>query len=125
MAKKTKKSGTNEKNPATKTNIIENNDQTVNLDAAEKQGPIAFEFTDDGAAYIPPQEVGPDDQTELSEEETEAFAEAEKVIEKGLDTFVEVGTKLREIHKNRWYREKYSSFEKYCLSRWSISRSHA
>lgn len=54
--------------------------------------------------------------------------ELERVIEKGLDTFVEVGKALLEIRDSRLYRQEgHSTFEDYCHNRWRkrISRPRA
>lgn len=49
----------------------------------------------------------------------------EAVIERGLQTFCEVGEALLAIRDGRLYRQDYSTFEDYCTSRWHISRIHA
>lgn len=51
--------------------------------------------------------------------------ELEAVIERGLQTFVEVGNAIREIRDSELYRDEYSGFEEYCRERWgwSIRRS--
>lgn len=51
--------------------------------------------------------------------------ERELVIERGLNTFVEVGTALMEIRDQRLYREEYSNFEDYCRERWGFTRQRA
>lgn len=54
------------------------------------------------------------------------LADLEGVIQRGLNTFVEVGNALREIRGSRLYREQgYKTFEKYCRERWGWSRSYA
>lgn len=53
------------------------------------------------------------------------LTELEAVIERGLETFVEVGMALAQIQQERLYRENYSNFEDYCRARWSISRPRA
>jgi phage N-6-adenine-methyltransferase len=49
----------------------------------------------------------------------------ERVIERGLATFVEVGEALIEIRDRRLYRDSHASFEHYCLDRWGFRRAHA
>jgi len=49
----------------------------------------------------------------------------ERVIERGLATFVEVGQALIEIRDQRLYRATHTSFEDYCLERWGFRRAHA
>jgi hypothetical protein len=46
-------------------------------------------------------------------------------IEKGLATFIEVGTALLEIRDSRLYRETHSTFENYCRDRWQLQRKRA
>lgn len=53
------------------------------------------------------------------------LAECEKVIERGLNTFVEVGNAIREIRDERLYRESFATFEEYCQTKWGWSRVHA
>jgi archaellum component FlaC len=49
----------------------------------------------------------------------------EKTIERGLNTFIEVGIAIRQIRDNRLYRADYDTFEEYCRERWGWSRRHA
>lgn len=46
-------------------------------------------------------------------------------IERGLETFVDVGLALMEIRDRRLYRETHDRFEDYCRERWGFSRSYA
>jgi hypothetical protein len=57
----------------------------------------------------------------------EAFnlARHEQVIERGLNTFVEVGEALSAIRDGRLYRESHTTFEAYCRERWGMSASRA
>jgi hypothetical protein len=61
----------------------------------------------------------------LSVVETRALAEREAVIERGLATFVDVGTALAEIRDDRLYRAEHGTFEDYCRERWGFSDSRA
>lgn len=56
---------------------------------------------------------------------TERLCTCERVIERGLNTFVEVGNALLEIRDNRLYRANYSTFEEYCQTRWSFTKQRA
>lgn len=56
---------------------------------------------------------------------TTRLQELEQVIERGLETFVEVGNALREIRDAKLYKNTYSSFEEYCRVRWDMSRPTA
>lgn len=53
------------------------------------------------------------------------LAELEAVIERGLQTFVDVGTALLTIRDNRLYRETHGTFEDYCRERWGMVASRA
>ncbi|KKN28637.1 hypothetical protein LCGC14_0852100 [marine sediment metagenome] len=53
-----------------------------------------------------------------------SLSELEAVIERGLETFVEVGLALLAIRDRKKYRENYSTFEDYCRERWGWSRQH-
>lgn len=57
----------------------------------------------------------------------EAFRldQCEKAIERGLNTFVEVGRALTEIRDSKLYRQTHRAFEVYCKERWEIGRSRA
>lgn len=61
----------------------------------------------------------------LNAREVVRLDDAEQVIERGLHTFVEVGTALADIRDGRLYRESHGTFEAYCEQRWGLSRSHA
>ena len=51
--------------------------------------------------------------------------ELESRIEKGLQTFIDVGNCLLEIRDRRLYREQgYSRFEDYCQERWGWTKTH-
>lgn len=52
--------------------------------------------------------------------------EHEKVIEQGLETFLEVGHALLAIRDDRKYRAAgFESFERYCRERWEMSKAYA
>ena len=53
------------------------------------------------------------------------LAECEQVIERGLETFVEVGQALLVIREGRLYKDTHSSFDAYCRERWGWSRQQA
>lgn len=57
--------------------------------------------------------------------ETERLDALERVIEQGLQTFVDVGMALREIRDNRLYRATHDTFENYCQERWGWARRYA
>jgi phage N-6-adenine-methyltransferase len=62
----------------------------------------------------------------LEEPRGYTLAECEVTIERGLETFVEVGQALAAIRDGRLYRESgYTRFEDYCRQRWGWSKTHA
>ncbi len=60
----------------------------------------------------------------LTTQETVRLCELERIIQKGKDTFVEVGTALSEIRDAKLYRPA-QTFEQYCKDRWGFSRIRA
>ena len=50
------------------------------------------------------------------------LATCEGVIDRGLRTFVEVGTALLTIRDRRLYRREHATFEDYCQERWGMAR---
>lgn len=55
-----------------------------------------------------------------------SLEQLESVIERGVQTFVEVGLALMEVRDRRLYKEAgYTTFEKYCTGRWQFGRRHA
>lgn len=49
----------------------------------------------------------------------------EAVIERGLQSFIEVGQALQRIRDGRLYRDGFASFEAYCKGRWSFAVNYA
>jgi len=47
----------------------------------------------------------------------------EAVIQKGQESYVEVGKAFREIRDNRLYKKSYNTFEEYCEKRWGLDHS--
>src|SRR5260221_9150040 len=60
----------------------------------------------------------------LSPKESTRLEKCEAVIERGLQTFVEVGNALLEIRDSRLYRHEFATFEDYCRDQWQMSRRH-
>ena len=56
---------------------------------------------------------------------TRTFTELEAIIERGLTTFVDVGTALMEIRDGLLYRQTHPEFDDYCRERWGMSRFYA
>jgi len=61
----------------------------------------------------------------LTRAETIALGDCEQRIERGLKTFLEVGSALAAIRDNRLYRATHESFEAYSRERWNLSRPRA
>jgi hypothetical protein len=61
----------------------------------------------------------------LSRAERAELAESEGIIERGFNTFLDVGTALLRIKDRRLYRETHSTFEAYCRERFEMTRVHA
>lgn len=66
-----------------------------------------------------------DAQITLPAADAAELAQHEAVIERGLQTFYDVGTALLSIRDKRLYRADYSTFEDYCRERWQMSRIRA
>jgi hypothetical protein len=56
--------------------------------------------------------------------ESVRLCELERIIQKGKDTFVEVGTALSEIRDSKLYHPA-ATFEDYCKNRWGFSKWYA
>lgn len=61
----------------------------------------------------------------LTRVEQTTLDDCEQRIERGLKTFVEVGTALAAIRDSKLYRGTHATFEDYCQERWSFSRVRA
>ena len=61
----------------------------------------------------------------LTVHEQAELEQHEATIERGLQTFVEVGLALRAIRDKRLYRQNYATFEDYCRERWGWVASRA
>ena len=53
-----------------------------------------------------------------------SFAALEETIQRGFDTFVDVGQALASIRDDKLYREQHATFDDYCRSRWNYTRQH-
>ena len=62
---------------------------------------------------------------DLTTTERKSLAKCEKVIQKNLAAFVEVGQALFGIREDRLYRDAHKTFEEYCRDRWDIGKSQA
>lgn len=54
-----------------------------------------------------------------------ALISCEQRIERGLKSFLDVGSALAEIRDSRLYRQTHATFEDYCRERWNLSRPRA
>jgi len=64
-------------------------------------------------------------ETEVTEAEKQELQHHEEIIERGLNTFVDVGNALLAIRDGRLYRAEFDTFEDYCRDRWGMKRAHA
>jgi hypothetical protein len=56
---------------------------------------------------------------------TVELAECERIIERGIKSFVDTGNALQKVRKRRLYRTTHNTFEDYCRERWGFDRSRA
>ena len=64
--------------------------------------------------------------TDVIETPERTLAENESVIERGQQTFIEVGNALMEIREQRQYRNAgFTDFDTYCRERWGWDRKRA
>lgn len=63
--------------------------------------------------------------TPLNEAEKVRLQELEAIVNRGLQTFYEVGKALEEIRDSKLYRETNKTFEAYCQDKWKIARRTA
>lgn len=68
-----------------------------------------------------PEEPAAPLQPILTVAERAALLECEAIIRQGRSVFIQVGHALTRIRESRLYRERYSTFEEYCLVEWEIS----
>lgn len=68
------------------------------------------------------QDITPRDVLSTSEES--ALSQYESTIERGLQTFYEVGNALAAIRDGGLYRSNYPTFEQYCQDRWGMGRNY-
>jgi hypothetical protein len=61
----------------------------------------------------------------LTAVETDYLAECEDRIERGLQTFVEVGAALAMIRDNKLFRADHATFAEYCEKRWGFTDRRA
>jgi len=57
--------------------------------------------------------------------EADQLAACEEIIERGLQTFIEVGFALASIRDRRLYRVEFGTWEEYCTARWQMSARRA
>lgn len=61
----------------------------------------------------------------LPEDPEKRFIKLEKIIEKGMAHFVEVGWALTVIRDEKLYTDCHGTFDEYCKARWGFARSYA
>lgn len=60
----------------------------------------------------------------ISLDDSRRLIQLESVIERGKQTFVEVGLALAEIRDSRLYRAEHGTFELYCRDKWNFTRQY-
>jgi hypothetical protein len=65
------------------------------------------------------------DMNALSSLESQRFKQCERVIEKNLLRFCEMGDALLKICDKRYYGAEFKTFENYCCQRWAMKKSQA
>lgn len=63
--------------------------------------------------------------TPLTKGESNQLRKLESKIQKGMQTFFEVGAALKDIRDKKLYRTDHATFESYCETRWEFSKTHA
>ena len=105
------------------------------IDCEEKEGNVnQEEFT---VSSIPDNSVSQNFSNQLSNQLSnqvnDVFTQAEVLeldsledrVQRGFRAFWDIGQALRQIRDKRLYRQKYSTFEEYCINRWEIARRTA
>jgi len=60
----------------------------------------------------------------LSMTERVRLEQCERIIERGKQTFMDVGAALMSVRDGRLYRATHATFEDYCRERWGWSKTH-
>ena len=61
----------------------------------------------------------------LAPAQMRALSKCEAIIERGMVSFIEVGTALKQIKDERLYHRDYETFQDYCRDRWGWDRQRA
>jgi hypothetical protein len=69
--------------------------------------------------------IGTEIVCELSPAEADELKSYELAIERGLETFFEVGLALAAIRDRRLYRAEFPTFEEYCAEKWGMTARRA
>jgi hypothetical protein len=72
-----------------------------------------------------PDDLAPQPDAPLTPSEQQQLTELETAIERGFQTFLEVGAALAAVRDARLYRAEYATFEDYCQARWGMTRRNA
>ncbi len=65
------------------------------------------------------------DVASLSKAERTRLRTLEAIVDRGVQTFVQVGQALKEIRDSRLYRRTHKRFEDYCDDRWGLGKRYA
>ena len=69
--------------------------------------------------------IAPKIDFDMTADERGRLQSLEAVIERGKQTFVDVGLALAEIRRGKLFRSTHKSFESYCVERWNFTRQFA
>jgi len=110
--------------------IIEISYMTDNNQSVSDRDFVAISYVFDGQDTVIPHLIVNDveeeiEQSPLNPHEQKRLAECEAEIEDALGAGSTIGYRLRIIKTEKLFREKYSSFAKYCQGEWGICRFHA
>lgn len=61
----------------------------------------------------------------LNKDEKARLLRCEATIMDGKKAYMEVGEALEKIHRDKLYREEFSSFGEYCIEKWGFTKQHA
>jgi hypothetical protein len=87
---------------------------------------VQADFADDAAAPAVLATVSSmDADKRLPRADAVALADCERIIQRDLRAYVEIGAALQCIRDNRLYRQDYGTFAEYVDDRWDMGRRHA
>lgn len=117
---KTKLDSSKQPTSSKKWEVVKFDSEKIDLDTFS----LEFGQADDTVVINVYDDDIPVEQEGLSKEEQKTLAECEAVIDRNQDAFKETALSLCIIRKQRLYREKFKTFEKYCQTRHGFGRKY-